>query len=197
MQSLVAFPWLWLSRKTSAGQPELPFKALFLQRYNSEQHYFYDLLLNNEPSPWRMQWTFRNTILLWYGPSSIQGSLLPRNDSLYPVYYYSASDSCPCVIACLMLDVGHPSYWTHLGHCFQSSFASAIHTINIPVISCSYSAEMTLLSQLHEASKEKNTELIPLVTFHFYFLRCLKLVIYVNSLPRETFFLEKWNVLCG
>lgn len=172
LYNLVAFPWLWLCRKTSAGQPgssseqpELLFKTLFLPRYNSEQHYCYGLLMNNECSPWRIQWTFCNIILLWFGPSSSQGSLLPHSDSFDPVYYYSASDSCPCVIACLMLDVGHLSYWTHLGHCFQSSFALAIYIINIPVISCSYSTEMILLSQLHEASNEKNTELIS----HFIF----------------------------
>lgn len=54
----------------------------------------------------------------------------------YPVYF-SPSASCPCVIACLTLEVGHPSYWTHLGHYFQCSFMYTIHTINIAVISCS------------------------------------------------------------
>lgn len=71
--------------------------------------------------------------------------------------YFSPSASRPCVIACLRLEMGHPSYWTHLGHYIQCSFTYAIHNINIPMISCSHLAEMTLVPQPHEAPDGKNT----------------------------------------
>lgn len=96
--------------------------------------------------PWRIQWKFCLTrFFCRWVPAPSRDLCCLTMTAFYPVYC-SPSVSCPCVIACLMLEVGQPSYWMHLGYCFQCSFASAIHIINIPVISCSYSAEMTLIT---------------------------------------------------
>lgn len=126
-------------------------KALLLQKQNVKDNlqlqYFYFLFLNDKNVPLERKKNPVNlqpTFLCTSAPALNRDLCHLIMTDFYPVYF-SPSASCPCVIACLTLEVGHPSYWTHLGHYFQCSFMYTIHTINIAVISCSYSAEMTLL----------------------------------------------------
>lgn len=136
---------------------------IFLQNYNvkgnlqQQLFYFFTFVQYNVPLGRKKNSVNTLSRLFCSSAPALNSDLCRVILTAFYLVYFSPSAFCPCVIACLRLEMGHPSYWTHLGHYFQCSSTYAIHNINIPMISCSHLAEMTLVPQLHEAPNEKNT----------------------------------------